>query len=1643
MNNKVNSVLNSIEKIDNLIMEADVSVSDVMSDVYSKQFKMEGNVTEDYINHEYYQESVIAGILIGGGIIAVLATAIVLITKHVKKSASGDPEKKNDTSTAAGVSLDKPEEFNKKVEQLKSELEKAGGKLTISDVGFDASKLKQKYEMIKELCGYAETFLKGTEDDEIDGALNEFNKKLEEINGIDYKLSEDVDVTSASLDEIKSLAGPIQQMTANLEKVSKEFEKRSKENKNANTGEMDDAKKERFEKLKEGLNQINKGSTDLGKSVDNEFSIIRKYFEAVSKAAKEKAKPAQAESEKKSESEKSQETPQNPDILKQKIYPITAKWAAMDGNSDSKHPDAKLTADDAYNIISSIHTNVMNHRGSNALNTLKAKANEDPTKAMLIKNLIEATIDNKDVFNTEDEETINDIKSGLPELEKIAANAPSEEPKKDETKPESEEPKEGTNESGEKITISKDGGALYDLITSWSDIEEFKSALKAGNAVISGPINISYNNESLLTNTGKTKGISTKFEITFGSEEEKRLISSFLNILDNFLNNEELFNKIPPELQKKLIGAFDMFLKRNEPLFPGNINLENNNFGWLDIKNSINKLKEKYAGSKETSDTQTDEEPKTDEPKSDDTDTKSLPTVSELINNVDNVDKIVEAYNQTASPSDKIDSGDISSFKNAQNQIKIDNLEDVFNEFIKIYNIDLNMPISKSVFKTLASVSEDVNSCHGFESNLNDSFLSIRYEKYQNDPSRKQQMFDEAKTYAEMRGINVTLTKPNGEKVEVGTKSKEKHTGSEETKSDEPTNILPVENKEENTEQLSEKDQKLQVAFEQLESKLEQIQQKYPNGLSTIGIATGCDPRTFSGVILTQFIENKSEAEIKEFSNKLMDCLIGGFFRNTSQTHAKANSQLPAPCKEAIDAMQSMINDGYEVGNSLIGTNYTPDNLSKYKGYKYKGSLINKLMKIEPKDVLTDDVFNDVKLGNPENTETPEESVPEETNNEETTQETPETKAEPEKDIKDTLRYVLQDPAEAIAKANSLPEGAVPTITDRLKNALISIDNKNLWDFLFYDLKAMGQTIDLDGPITRKDVMTIAQTAYRIDMMDEAKSDLIGYLKLQYRNNPQNEVKQAIFDEVKRYANANNIHDNLITPQANFIPADDDKITLDLENWKNNNRLTSDAADFAEKQKGFKGFNPPKIEEEKLDNEVDDTKSNVASYESPYKSPDVMYDDTFTGNTNSDIETMLNNRMYGADKDEAQQIASDTIQNKLNRLNLGNDDTEETVSLEELKNLPSLMSDAVSGKLTDDGAKKLASNIMQLKLAIVWPTDIIEANNVDYATDASKKILSECEAVSSSGDQNTIEQMKSDIVNVQKNPETEITSTPEEALNKIVDLTGKVTNLIKSAAVNGANNISVALNSTKRFVSEVVLPGMHTAASMGSNAATNTIEKAKSLVTMINNHLTGSITSSPISNDNTVQSATPSTENADTTKEPSTTRVKYDSDIMFMPAAPVNIFKNVPDLGSMDATQVLSELFNTFDYINKPTGSKYYRNHEDTDFTQGDLDFINSIRGQGGSLPLRKKSELASNSRILVNYLNSIYSMLKTIGGNNAMNRYNPTSKKLVVDIATTLEQYLGYVQAELEESHKDVLNAATPMMNKVLDECERIKNIK
>lgn len=433
MNNKVNSVLNSIEKIDHLVMEADVSVSDAMNDVYNKQFKMEGNVTEDYINHEYYQESVIAGILIGGGIIAVLATAIVLITKHVKKSASGDPEKKDDKSTAAGIALDKPEDVKKRLDEVAKDLDKLGGKVTIPSGGIITEELGKLFEKYTKFFEIAEKVNDDANDEAIDNVATELDSILEEIKNSNYKHNGSVEVDKNTVNELANLSAVVADMTKKSTETATKLQKRAEEAKKKVDSETNTDKKQKSEALNKKLSEISKKATTAGTISSEALSGYRGMIDQIIKSIDETTeKNKSSEAEKKTESEDNTEPKQNVDLVKQRIWPVISKWTTTPSNSDPKRPGVKLTDDEAYNIISDIYTDIINHRHLNALDKLKAKANESPEKAILIKNLVETTITNENVFDT-DETTINGVKSGLSDLESIAATAPTDEPKKDET----------------------------------------------------------------------------------------------------------------------------------------------------------------------------------------------------------------------------------------------------------------------------------------------------------------------------------------------------------------------------------------------------------------------------------------------------------------------------------------------------------------------------------------------------------------------------------------------------------------------------------------------------------------------------------------------------------------------------------------------------------------------------------------------------------------------------------------------------------------------------------------------------------------------------------------------------------------------------------------------------------------------------------------------------------------------------------------------------------------------------------------------------------------------------------------------------------------------------------------------------------
>ena len=345
-------------------------------------------------------------------------------------------------------------------------------------------------------------------------------------------------------------------------------------------------------------------------------------------------------------------------------------------------------------------------------------------------------------------------------------------------------------------TISGFNG-LSDLVSELVSSGSIKRIVKnkKSGIDIDKLITKAYNAEKTLQNKGTLTG-DNAVQVLSNSNDEEEVLEKINTALTNITSDIKHFNNLTKPSKTKLVAAFEIFLNRNK--FSGNQNI-------IDLKRNISKslsfIKAKSnvnTGSAITAvqdtttpqndidsnqqdqnspQTQQQSQPESSsqpEPKSDDTSTKSIPTFSELIGN-DDVDKIIETYNQTASSNSKISSVDISRFKKFQDQIKANNLEDVFNEFIKINYIDLNEQISAFVFTKVLFAAADTVGCYEHESDLN-SFLLDQYSRYQKFSSLNQLIFAEVKRYAEMKGINVTLTTPNGEQVEVRTKSDVKST---------------------------------------------------------------------------------------------------------------------------------------------------------------------------------------------------------------------------------------------------------------------------------------------------------------------------------------------------------------------------------------------------------------------------------------------------------------------------------------------------------------------------------------------------------------------------------------------------------------------------------------------------------------------------------------------------------------------------------------------------------------------------------------------------------------------------------------------------------------------------------------------------
>ena len=122
----VEKTMHSIKNIDRLTDLAAIDVYNTTHDTINKYEIMKEHATEEYTNESFYQESVLAGVLIGAGVLGVAISAFFIIKKIIDSKDSADSSVKSSDGkmVAAQVDLSDPKSTEKYLTDLKARLEK-------------------------------------------------------------------------------------------------------------------------------------------------------------------------------------------------------------------------------------------------------------------------------------------------------------------------------------------------------------------------------------------------------------------------------------------------------------------------------------------------------------------------------------------------------------------------------------------------------------------------------------------------------------------------------------------------------------------------------------------------------------------------------------------------------------------------------------------------------------------------------------------------------------------------------------------------------------------------------------------------------------------------------------------------------------------------------------------------------------------------------------------------------------------------------------------------------------------------------------------------------------------------------------------------------------------------------------------------------------------------------------------------------------------------------------------------------------------------------------------------------------------------------------------------------------------------------
>lgn len=364
----------------------------------------------DLVNHDdrlvedqVYQESVIAGILIGGGIIAAVATIIAIVSKHLKKSAAGNPEKKNDDSSAEGLSIDKPDEVRKRLEEVKAKLEAIGGTVTIPDGFIDFKEFNARFEKYIEFAKQARNVLE-SEGDQIIKKIDDLDQMISSMSADNKYIQSGPNnqVNNAYLDQIIECSAKVQDVIKTYEEVSNELSNREKSSKEQADKETDNDKRTQANDINAKIKKLSADAKKIGINANDDMSKLRALINNIINTVNSKSN-TQTKDNKQQNPANPNNPPANngngngnnnePNEIRQRIDDF------MDNNKRNTSGKYTMSRDEVSALVMKMYNFALgdNQEGIKDAVTEYIESNDDVDKLNVFKNLLSHMDTNKTI----------------------------------------------------------------------------------------------------------------------------------------------------------------------------------------------------------------------------------------------------------------------------------------------------------------------------------------------------------------------------------------------------------------------------------------------------------------------------------------------------------------------------------------------------------------------------------------------------------------------------------------------------------------------------------------------------------------------------------------------------------------------------------------------------------------------------------------------------------------------------------------------------------------------------------------------------------------------------------------------------------------------------------------------------------------------------------------------------------------------------------------------------------------------------------------------------------------------------------------------------------------------------------------------